>query len=807
MRSLSRRQIFLFALTFVLGGGLISWMILDAVSMGEVQVVTGCIALLAFFVLALFLYIRRSIAMVHLRESEVRYRLVMDHATDAIFIVSPEGRYVDCNAAAETMTGYSRDELLQLGPLDLIVSEQHEEVRERIAASAAGETTRAERRFRRKDGTIITVEIGAGRLSDERFISIGRDVTGRKEAEEALESRAQLFRAVSELTSDYAWSMYVMEDGTLEWEWVTDGFQRLLGITPQQMQEQGGWESVIHPDDLPHTREIFGRLFTEARSFATELRMLRSDGQALDVRSWIGSVRDEETGRPVKLFGAIQDITGIRSAADELERREELFRAVSELTSDYVYSMVVEPDGSLTPDWFTGAFEKVTGYKVEESHARGGWMALVHPDDLPRLSESFKTTLTDPAAQASEDEFRIIAKTGEMRYVRAWVQPVWDEEQGRVVRIYGAVSDITEAKRLEQDLRESRERFENLYQRLPIGIYQRTWDGEGIAANPACVEILGYPDPDTFTRAMPEQFYVDTEDRERWLELLERHEVVGNFEVRLRRYDGGIIWVRNTGRVVRDDSGKVAYVEGAIQDITEQKRVEEQLRFALSTLQRTDEERRRLLTHLVRAKEDERNRVASDIHDDSVQVMTSVAISLERLVRSVSDKEQHETLSRLEESVRAAIGRLRKMVFELRPPALDEEGLASALRLYLEELKLDTGIEYRLENGLDKEPPSDLRVVLYRVAQEALTNVRKHSGATRIVVKLTRTEGGVGLVVADDGVGFDTHSIDSPVPGHIGFSEMRERTEMAGGSLELDSLPGDGSTVRVWVPELVEVAG
>lgn len=806
MGGLSRRQIFLFALTFMIGGGLVLWMTFDAIRMGEAELVTGCLALLVLFGVASFLYIRRSIAMAELRESEARYRLLVDNATDAIFVSTPDGRIVDANEAAVTLTGYSRDELVKLSSLDLIVPEQHEEVKERFRRTAAGEETRADRLFRRKDGTIFPVEVSAGRLSDDRYMSIARDITGRKQAQRALESREQLFLAVSEMTSDYAWSMHVMEDGSLEWEWVTDGFQRLFGMSPQDMQDRGGWESVFHPDDLPRAQESFSQLFAQPVSLSDEYRMLRADGTVVDVRTWVGAVRDDD-GHPVKLFGAVQDITELKNAGRELSRREEVFRAVSELTSDYVYSMSVERDGSLEPEWFTGAYEKVTGYTVEESHSRGGWVALVHPDDLPRLAENFQKILASPQERSSEDEFRIVAASGAVRHVRSWVQPVWDDEEGRVVRIFGAVSDITEAKRLEHDLRESRASFEAFYHRLPIGIYQRSWDGKGLDANPACAEILGYPDVGTFIEATPDQFYVDTGDRTRWLELLERHEVVKNYEVQLKRYDGDVIWVRNTGRAVRDENGHIAYVEGAIQDITEQKRIEEQWGFALTTLQRTDEERRRLLTHLVRAKEDERNRVASDIHDDSVQVMTSVAINLERLARSVSDRDHHETFARLEESVRAAIGRLRKMVFELRPPALDEEGLISALRLYLEELKLDTGIDYHLESELGQEPSSELRVVLYRVAQEALTNVRKHSGATRVHVKLSRIDGGIEVAVADDGIGFEVKAVDARVPGHIGFSEMKQRAEMAGGRLELHAMPGNGAKVRVWVPELVEAVG
>ena len=237
----------------------------------------------------------------------------------------------------------------------------------------------------------------------------------------------------------------------------------------------------------------------------------------------------------------------------------------------------------------------------------------------------------------------------------------------------------------------------------------------------------------------------------------------------------------------------------SFQDVTQRVAAERQIATAIEALERANVERGRLLTHLVKAKEEERNRVASDIHDDSVQVMTSVAISLERLARRVKDDGLRASLEGLEQAARSAISRLRSMVFELRPPTLDEEGLASALRLYLEELQLESGIAYELDNQLASEPDPASRVVLYRIAQEALTNVRKHSGASRVRIELAQLDGGVTMEVSDDGVGFRQDSLVA-LPGHIGLAEMRERAETAGGSLEINPQPGTGTRIRAWVP-------
>lgn len=524
-----------------------------------------------------------------------------------------------------------------------------------------------------------------------------------------------------------------------------------------------------------------------------EQTLVSRDGKRIPIEVSLALVGE---GRVQAIVRSIDE----RKAIEEsLRRSEEVFRAVSEMTSDYAFSMHIGPDGALVPEWFTAGFERVTGFTVEEFEERGGWRNLVHPDDLPMMVGSLGTALKG-GASARHIEFRIITRSSEVRHLQAWFRYEREEEDGPIVRVAGAASDITERKRLELSLRESEQRFRRLYERLPIGLYRRALGGSALDANPRVVEMFGYPDEQTYIEQDPENFYVDPRDRDRWLSTLLESGVVRNFEVRYKRYDGSPFWARNTARLVRDANGNDV-IEGAIIDIAEEKELDEEHQAALRDLRRSDTERRRLLTHLVKAKEEERNRVASDIHDDSVQLMTAVAIDLERLSRKAPDAELRTSLERLENRVRDAVGRLRKMVFELRPPALDEEGVASALRLYLEEFSIDTGIEYELKNNLDTEPVNPMRVVLYRIAQEALTNVRKHSGATRVTVSLDREEDGISMTLIDDGSGFDVTSPDLASPGHIGLSEMRERAEMSGGRFEIESRRGVGTNIRVWVPE------
>ncbi len=208
--------------------------------------------------------------------------------------------------------------------------------------------------------------------------------------------------------------------------------------------------------------------------------------------------------------------------------------------------------------------------------------------------------------------------------------------------------------------------------------------------------------------------------------------------------------------------------------------------------------RRAVLARVVSAGEEERRQIAADIHDDSIQVMTAAGMRLQILRRSLETPDQVGRLEDLEETIQLSIARLRHLIFELRPPALDLDGLGAALRAYVEDLEIETGLRCEIDDQLTDEPPEATRVVLYRIAQEVLTNVRKHADASEVSIAISNDGSCYRVRIVDDGIGF-TPDLTYRRPGHLGLASIRERAELAGGSLEIESSPGNGTTVEYWV--------
>jgi two-component system sensor histidine kinase UhpB len=272
-------------------------------------------------------------------------------------------------------------------------------------------------------------------------------------------------------------------------------------------------------------------------------------------------------------------------------------------------------------------------------------------------------------------------------------------------------------------------------------------------------------------------------------------------EYRLLARDGRVVWFRDEAVLVRDGSDEPLYWRGVMQDITEQKQAEEQLRWSLEVLRRTVQQRRELSTRLEGAQEEERRRIASDIHDDSIQVMSAVDMRLQVLAQLVPDGSTLDELHEIQRTVQTAIERLRHLLFELRPTALDREGLVAALGQYLEHTGRHAGWTWEVVDELDREPPPELRAITYRIAQEAIGNAGTHAQASRMEVIVAGDRRGLSVTIRDDGQGFDAEAAAAePAPGHLGLVTMVERAEVTGGHCRITSLPGTGTTVEVWLP-------
>lgn len=211
-----------------------------------------------------------------------------------------------------------------------------------------------------------------------------------------------------------------------------------------------------------------------------------------------------------------------------------------------------------------------------------------------------------------------------------------------------------------------------------------------------------------------------------------------------------------------------------------------------------------LLAAAIQAQELERQRVAADIHDGFLQDLTAVFLKAESarwLLAREKVVEAQGAIEDIQTMVRSEVDALRDYIFEVRPPSLDEVGLAPTLRALVERFASHGPITGTFDSiDLGQRLPRTLETILYRVAQEALRNTAKHSGAQHVIVTLQRVDAEVALTVIDDGRGIDPELYPGHKPGHYGIDTMRERVELAGGRFHIGPGPNGGTEVRAVIP-------
>jgi PAS domain S-box-containing protein len=254
---------------------------------------------------------------------------------------------------------------------------------------------------------------------------------------------------------------------------------------------------------------------------------------------------------------------------------------------------------------------------------------------------------------------------------------------------------------------------------------------------------------------------------------------------RIVRADGEVRYLRSRGEILRDERGETLKVVCACRDVTQEHADQEALRG--------------LSRRLVEAEETERRRLARELHDRVGQGLSALSINLDIVLQG---KHSPEDRRRLQESLGLVEGTLQtieNVMAELRPPLLDEYGLAAALGGYAEEFCARSRIRVDVADAAEasRALSPDAALALFRIAQEALSNVAKHSGARHVDIRIARVPGGVELAVADDGCGFDPAA--AATRGRWGMTTMRERAQAAGGEFSVSSAPREGTVVKVFL--------
>ncbi len=472
-----------------------------------------------------------------------------------------------------------------------------------------------------------------------------------------------------------------------------------------------------------------------------------------------------------------------RKAEAALQESEEKYRTIFENTGTVM--LILEED--MTISLVNTEFEKLSGYSKAEIEGKKSWTEFVVQEDVEKMKEYHALRRIAPDRVPKRYEFQPLDRQGNVKNAVIAVEVIPGTKRSVV-----SFMDITPRIQAEEALRESEEKYSNLVERANDGILI-IQDGIMKYVNPRLAEMGGYTVDELI--GTPFADYVPPAELPILVDRVRRMsgaDVEPIYETVLRRKDGSDINVEINASTV-SYQGRTADLV-LIRDITERKQAEEELKASREQL-------RELSTHLQSVREEERTRLARDIHDELGQVLTALKIDLSWLTKrfSADQKLRLEKMRSMSKLVDTTIQKVKMISAELRPWLLDDFGLAAAIEWQAGEFQQLTGIRTEIspkpkDIALDRERST----ALFRVFQELLTNVARHADATEVKVSLIEKADRIVLKVGDNGNGITKEQVSDPRA--FGLLGIRERVHFWQGESKISGTPGKGTTAVVSIP-------
>jgi len=708
-----------------------------------------------------------------LRESEDRYRDLVEHSEDLIGTHELDGRILSINEAPCKRLGYTVSEVLQMKMGDLLAPRYRHLYADFVArvcrdGHASGQmvvaTKSGEERVWDYVSTLRTEGVPAPVIR-----GMARDVTEKFRAEQALR-RSEAKFATAFRSSPMAMTITSLRDG--RFIDVNASFERQSGYTREEVLGKTVLEIGLWADEKDFA-SIMADSLARRKVVGRQVRLRAKDGRIANAVYSVEVINVQ--GEPCAL-AAGEDITERLQMERAVRESETKFRLVADNVSAAIW---VLQDGRFV--YFNKEFIRLSGYSQEEILSVDPWQ-LVHPD-FREANQSRAAARLRGEDVPSRYQFAILTRSGEKRWIDFSASVT--EYNGRPA-IFASAFDITAAKQAEIELQERTLYLESLISNTPLGIVVKDEYRRVLFCNPAFERMFQYTQSEIEGQDLDD--FIAPHARQEAVSLSNSVQHGGMAHARTQRVrkDGTLLDVELHG--VRVYSGTKFVASFVIyQDITERKKSEEKLMA--------------LRNRLARAQEEERARIARDLHDDTGQRLALLSIDLEQL-KQASMKLRSSLTQQLESLVKAAseiTSDVHNVSRRLHPSQVELLGLVPALSNFCKDFAARNGMEIEFfHDSLLHKPPQDAALCLFRVAQEAIRNVQKHSGTRRALVQLDENSGSLRLRVSDHGSGFDP-ATSEPQQG-LGLLSMQERLHSLGGELFVHSRVGGGTCIEACIP-------
>ena len=721
-----------------------------------------------------------------LRDSEVLHRVTLSNISDAVFITDDGGKFTYICLNVHVIFGYSKAEVAVLGDIgkllgvDLFDSEE---------LDARTEIQNIERQVSTKTGIhrVLLVNVKRVSIRGGTVLYTCRDITDRQRIEGLLEERQHLLQKIldTEPGTVYIYDLVERRNVYINRYWLL-----AFGYTADETQAMGDLllTQIFHPDDLARisTHHENWRQADEGDIREIEYRVRSKAGEWHWLHSHEAAFARDELGKVKQILGISYDITPRKLAQEALRRSEQQLGLIYDTVSDIIFLLSIEPDDRYRFISVNKAFLQATGLNSDQVIGRYA-DETIPPSSHYLVFGNYRRAIQDKVPVTWEE---VSVYPAGQKTAIVTVNAVYNEA-GICTHVVGAVHDITERKQMEKAVLKERDFSDAMLNSLPGVFYFYDKGGKFLRWNRNLEIISGYSGEE-IARMHPLDFFVGAEKEyiaQRIQEVFENgtSDAEANFVLK----NGELIPYYYTGKRIEIEN--VPYLIGMGIDITRRKHAEEELA-------KRAEQMRALASHVESVREDERTRIAREIHDEFGQFLTAVKMDLAWVSRRLpAGDEKSERLNQASALVDENVRLVQRIATELRPGLLDDLGLITALDWQANEFSKRTGLLCQLnfpEHDLKLDP--SLNTTLFRIFQETLTNVARHAQASRVDVSLQEKDQTLLLSVHDNGRGITETELNDPYS--LGLLGLHERVAQWEGKLIIRGEAGRGTTVTVQIP-------
>ena len=708
-------------------------------------------------------------------QSEERMHLAVKNIPVMLEAFDEKGRLLVWNKKSEEVTGYFAEEMIgNEKALQLLYPDPKYRNALIRRWKEADEDFADETEITCKDGSKRTIswihQSARYPIPGWHDWKIGIDITKRRKAEAALlHSKQQLSSMMANLPG-MAWRLKIDEDFTMLF--VSEGSQQLVGLSPQEFMER-----KLKPRDFI-MEEYHELVKMETHRSVREMTSgelvipLRVDGKI----KWV-----LDRFKPVKLANNEVVMDGMLiDISDKLESKQRLQLAIDS-TGQGMWDWDVETDDLIYNDYMA----EMLGYdKAEMGNKAKFFYDLLHPDDHQRSLKKLTDHLKGETSYF-EQEYRLRTKSGRYKWIMTRGRVVQRDLQGRATRALGVHMDIDARKKAEIALMENERMLSNLMSNLPGMVYKckkdRQWTMTFVSEG--ALELTGYPAKALETNEIVFSDIILDGDREKiWDQV---HVAINEgraytLTYRIKAKNGEVRWVWEQGSALEGTD----LLEGFITDITDRVEAEE-----------------KIVSMVIETQDNERKRIAKELHDGLGQKLTTAALNLNSFKKHIpfSQRGFSKLITGLN-SLNSAIKESREIAHNLMPRSIEHFGYVPSVQSMLAEINSASDIRFEFYDNLHGERlDPKIEINLYRITQEAINNILKYSQAKNVTIQLMKYMHDLALTVEDDGQGFDIGKVLKKEDS-FGLKNMRNRVNSLSGNFYIDSTPRRGTTITIELP-------